>query len=159
MMGQTGGRCRHGGDRRRDVVDDPMPPARNVTLPRPWRIPLLVALLVLGIAVPACSAPPPYVREDCDAADRAGHTVARIWDEQALALIRQVVPAPTVHARNLFHLSVAMWDAWAAYASDADGYAYVGKHEASDVMAAREVTMSFAAYRILDWRYRQIADL
>jgi hypothetical protein len=119
----------------------------------------MVALLVLGITVPACSTPPPYVRADCDADDRAGQTVARVWDEQALALIRQVVPAPTVHARNLFHLSVAMWDAWAAYDHDADGYAYADKHEASDVTAAREVAMSFAAYRILDWRYRQIADL
>jgi hypothetical protein len=126
---------------------------------QPRRGSLLVALLVLGIALPACSAPPPYVADDCGPADRGRQTVARIWDEQALALIRQVVPAPTVHARNLFHLSVAMWDAWAAYESEADGYIYVDKHDAADVTAAREVAMSFAAYRILDWRYRQIADL
>ncbi|MGH2401681.1 MAG: vanadium-dependent haloperoxidase [Candidatus Limnocylindria bacterium] len=127
--------------------------------PQPRRGPLLVALLLLGIALPACSTPPPYVAEGCEPADRAGQTVARVWDEQALALIRQVVPAPTVHARNLFHLSVAMWDAWAAYDADADGYAYVEKHEAADITVAREVALSYAAYRILDWRYRQIADL
>ena len=45
---------------------------------------------------------------------------------------------PTVHARNLFHLSAAMWDAWAAYDADADGYAYQEKHRADDVTAARE---------------------
>jgi hypothetical protein len=121
--------------------------------------PLLVGLLVLGVALPACSTPPPYLAEGCNPADREGQTVARVWDEQATALIRQVVPAPTVHARNLFHLSVAMWDAWAAYDPDADGYAYVEKHEAADITAAREVAMSFAAYRVLDWRYRHIADL
>jgi hypothetical protein len=117
------------------------------------------ALLVATIALPACTAPEPYAQQNCDPADRAGRSVARIWDEQALALIRQVVPAPTVHARNLFHLSAAMWDAWAAYDPEADGYAYLEKHEADDVAAAREVSLSFAAYRILDWRYRQIADL
>ena len=58
--------------------------------------------------------------------------MARVWDEQPLALIRQVVPAPTVHARNLFHLSAAMWDAWAAYDETADGYFVTEKAEASD---------------------------
>ena len=119
----------------------------------------LATLLAVAVALPACSTPEPYLRVDCDPTDRAGQSVARIWDEQALSLIRQVVPAPTVHARNLFHLSAAMWDAWAAYDTEADGYAYLEKHQADDVMAAREVAISFAAYRILDWRYRQISDL
>ena len=64
--------------------------------------------------------------------------MARVWDEQILELIRQVVPAPTVHARNLFHVSAAMWDAWAAYDPTADGYFVTEKHTASDVKAARE---------------------
>ena len=119
----------------------------------------LAALLGATVALPACTTPMPYERVDCDPADRAGRSVARIWDEQVLALVRQVVPAPTVHARNLFHLSAAMWDAWAAYDADADGYAYLEKHEADDVTDAREVAISFAAYRILDWRYRQVSDL
>ena len=38
-------------------------------------------------------------------------TVARQWNAENLAAIRIDFPAPTVHARNLFHLSVAMWDA------------------------------------------------
>jgi hypothetical protein len=125
----------------------------------PWRAPLLAALVVIVVSVPGCSAPPPYVADDCEPAQRGEQSVARIWDERTLSLIRQVVPAPTVHARNLFHVSVAMWDAWAAYDADADGYAYLDKHEAADVTAAREVAMSFAAYRLLDWRYRQVADL
>ena len=40
-------------------------------------------------------------------------TVARRWDEALLDAIRRSLPNPPVHARNLFHTSVAMWDAWA----------------------------------------------
>ena len=50
-----------------------------------------------------------------------GHSVARVWDEALLDAIRRDVPAPTVHARNLFHVSAAMWDAWAAYDPDRRG--------------------------------------
>jgi len=119
----------------------------------------VTAVMIAALTLPACTAPAPYERVDCEPADRGGQSVARIWDEQVLSLIRQVVPAPTVHARNLFHLSVGMWDAWAAYHADADGYEYLEMHEADDVTTAREVAISFAAYRILDWRYRQIGDL
>ena len=79
-------------------------------------------LFVLALLLPACSTPMPWMVEDCSRDDLEGQSIARVWDEQLLALIRQVVPAPTVHARNLFHVSAAMWDAWAAYDPDADGY-------------------------------------
>ena len=85
--------------------------------------------------------------------------MARVWDETVLALIRQVVPAPGVHARNLFHVSAAMWDAWAAYDSTASGYVVTEKHRAGDATAAREAAISYAAYRILLWRYATVADL
>ena len=42
-------------------------------------------------------------------------SVARLWDEVLLDAIRRDIPRPTVHARNLYHMSAAMWDAWAAY--------------------------------------------
>jgi hypothetical protein len=115
---------------------------------------VLVATSLLG-----CSATPPWVVDGCSPDERDGRSVARVWDEQLLSLIRQVVPAPTVHARNLFHLSAAMWDAWAAYDSTADGYLMSEKHSAEDVTAAREAAISFAAYRILAWRYAEVADL
>jgi hypothetical protein len=116
-------------------------------------------LLVGGIA-PACTtALPPYVLAGCTRTADAGLSVARVWDEQLLSLIRQVVPAPGVHARNLFHLSAAMWDAWAAYDPTADGYFVDEKHAASDIKAAREAAISFAAYDILQWRYATVADL
>ena len=38
-----------------------------------------------------------------------------------LDAIRRDTPAPTVHARNLFHTSAAIWDAWAAYDPVATG--------------------------------------
>ncbi len=120
---------------------------------------VLAVLFGLLVALPACEADLPYVMEDCAPAERDGHSAARIWDDQLLALIRQVVPAPTVHARNLFHLSAAMWDAWAAYDDQADGYFVTEKQSASDVTAAREAAISFAAYRILLWRYFQVTEL
>ncbi len=86
-------------------------------------------------------------------------SVARVWDEALLDSIRRDVPAPTVHARNLFHVSAAMWDAWAAYEPDADGYFVEEKHESDDVEAAREAAISYAAYRVLLHRYSVAAGL
>lgn len=86
-------------------------------------------------------------------ADHPDWSVARRWDEALLDAIRRALPAPTVHARNLFHTSVAMWDAWAAYDPTAEGYLVREKHTAGDVTAAREEAMSYAAYRVLNERY------
>jgi hypothetical protein len=58
-----------------------------------------------------------------------------------------------VHARNLFHTSAAMWDAWAAYDPGASGYFVTEKHSAPDVAAARDEAISYAAYRVLTVRY------
>lgn len=118
-----------------------------------------VASLLAALVLTACAATPPERLTDCTPADRGGRSVARIWDEQTLDLIRQVVPAPTVHARNLFHVSAAMWDAWAAYDPVADGYFVDEALSAPDVTVARETAMSYAAYRILLWRYATVSDL
>lgn len=84
-------------------------------------------------------------------------SVARAWNEAALDAVRRDVPAPTVHARNLFHTSVAMWDAWAAYDRDAHGYLVEEKHDAADVDTARQEAVSYAAYRVLEARYLSAA--
>ena len=122
---------------------------------------LLAGLLVASIATVGCTSTEPYRVAGCTRDVTDGWSVARVWDEQILGLIRQVVPAPTEHARNLFHTSAAMWDAWAAYDPKADGYFVTEKLSASDAdrNAARETAMSFAAYRILLWRYGSVADL
>lgn len=80
-------------------------------------------------------------------------SVARLWDERLLEAIRTDIPKPPVHARNLFHLSVAMWDAWAAYDPVAVGYLVREKSSAGDVEAARAEAISFAAYRLLKHRF------
>ena len=133
-------------------------------MPRPAHRRRLLAVLtasaVLVAALAACSNDEPSLTIDgCTRADLGGRSVARVWDDTMLELIRQVVPAPTVHARNLFHTSAAMWDAWAAYDDTAVGYFVTEKHTADDVQAAREAAMSQAAYRILLWRYATVSDL
>jgi hypothetical protein len=86
-------------------------------------------------------------------ADHPEWSVARRWDEALLDAIRRSLPNPPVHARNLFHTSVAMWDAWAAYDPQASGYIVNEKDTASDVGAARNEAISYAAYRVLTSRF------
>ena len=89
-----------------------------------WRhgFPFLVALsmVVGGLSLGS----PAALGADGKACTRdtdPGKSVARLWDEALLDAIRRDFPAPTVHARNLYHVSAAMWDAWAAFDPDADG--------------------------------------
>src|SRR5262249_50189405 len=79
--------------------------------------------------------------------------VARLWNEQLLAAIRVDIPKPPAHARNLFHLSIAMWDAWAAYDPVALGYLVREKYSVADVRAARREAISYAAHRLLRYRF------
>ena len=83
----------------------------------------------------------------------AGPSIARDWDEQILQAIRNDTPHPPVQARNLFGLSVAMYDAWAAYDPIAVGYVYREKHTAADLVAARREAISYAAYQLLRERF------
>jgi len=82
-------------------------------------------------------------------------SIARRWNEQILNAIRRDTPRPPVHARNLFHLAAAMWDAWAAFEPTADGYVVHDKLTATDVAAARQEAISYAAYRVLAHRYSE----
>ena len=95
-----------------------------------------------GVATAYCGERP--VRE---------HSVARLWDDELLAAIRIDTPRPVVHARNLFHLSVAMWDAWATYDDGADLYLYGARESAEDIATARDIAISFAAHRLLQHRF------
>jgi hypothetical protein len=122
-----------------------------------------------GMLIHYGDAVPIVAYEDDDAADAGapvqcsaavlaagkGGSVARRWNEQILAGIRLDLPFPTVHARNLFHLSAAMWDAWAAYDTVARGVFVRERHTAPDVDVARRAAISFAAYRVLAHRYAQ----
>ena len=91
-------------------------------------------------------------------------TVARRWNEALLEAIRHDFARPTVHARNLFHTSAAMYDAWAAYDSSATPYFLGRSHRGyfipfdgvprpDDVRAARQEAISYACYRLIRSRF------
>lgn len=83
--------------------------------------------------------------------------MSRFWNEAALDAVRLDFPAPTVHARNLYHLSAVLWDVWRAYEPDdsAGSAVFVDERRtADDVEAAREDALAFAAHRVLTERYR-----
>ena len=115
----------------------------------------LVAVAALAVVTAGLLAIRPWSQAPaCPAnATHPEWSVARRWDEALLDAIRRSLPAPTVHARNLFHTSVAMWDAWASYDPTASGYIVTEKHTASDPTAARNEAISYAAYRLLSARY------
>jgi hypothetical protein len=81
------------------------------------------------------------------------HPVARQWNEELLGAIRRDFARPTVHARNLFHVAAAMWDAWAAYDAGAEQVLHQESASAPDVAAARAKAISYAAYRLLRHRF------
>jgi hypothetical protein len=98
--------------------------------------------------------PPPPATCPADAVDPVpSRSIARRWNEQLMHAIRRDIPRPTVHARNLYHVSAAMWDAWAAYDATADGVFVTEKHTATDVAAARAEALSYATFRVLSHRY------
>lgn len=91
----------------------------------------------------------------------AEQSVARRWVEQNLAAIRLEIPQPTVHSRNLYHLSLTLFEAWALF-DDAQHALVVGgqvsgldpnEFTPQEWELAREETMSLAAHRLLTHRY------
>ena len=90
-------------------------------------------------------------------------SVARRWNEVLLQAIRNDYARPTVHARNLFHMSAALYDAWAVFDAQAEPWLLGGERAGvacdlatpavDDIDAAREQVMSFAAYRLIRHRF------
>ena len=92
-------------------------------------------------------------------------SIVRIWNEALLEAIRGDFARPTVHARNLFHTSVAMYDAWAIYDEEARPY-LIGNEvngfsselldfiPIEDVESSRKKAISYAAYRLLSHRFQ-----
>ncbi len=85
---------------------------------------------------------------------RTAESVARRWNEVLLEAIRNDKARPTVHARNLYHVSSAMYDAWAAYDTVADQVFHQERQTWPDVQAARHEAISMAAYRVLLFRFQ-----
>ncbi len=110
--------------------------------------------IVLVFAVVLVVAQPWVQKPSCaPVANHPEWSVARRWDEALLDAIRRALPNPPVHARNLFHTSAAMWDAWAAYDPQASGYFVKEKLSSSNVEAARNEAISYAAYGVLTSRF------
>ena len=95
----------------------------------------------------------------------AQHSIARQWNETLLEAIRNDFARPTVHARNLFHTSIAMYDLWAVYDSKAEPFllgktvgeytnVFDGISAPNDIEAARSEAISYAAYRLLKHRFQ-----
>lgn len=97
-------------------------------------------------------------------ADERVPSIARQWNEVLLGAIRNDFARPTVHARNLFHVSAASWDAWAIYSGSGATY-LLGKdlggfrcdldfrEKERDVVRAQEQAISFAAFRLIRHRF------
>lgn len=93
------------------------------------------------------------------------HSVARQWNELLLDAIRRDFARPTIHARNLYHMSVVMYDSWAVYDSLAKPFflgdtlggfycPFDGILPDTDIQSAREETMSYACYRLMRHRFQ-----
>ncbi len=109
-----GGESRFTNVRADRIVEIAPPPPRPVLTPAP-----------AASAVPGCSRTGAH-----------GQSVARLWDETAVVALQDGGATAPVQARDLFDLSVAMWDAYSQTARAAD----------------REAAISYAAYRLLVWR-------
>jgi len=91
-------------------------------------------------------------------------SIAMHWNKQILKAITKDFARPPIHSRNLFHLSIAMHDAWAAYEPGAELFflgknvggftaAFLGVPLPVDVDAARHKAISYAAYRLIKHRF------
>ena len=85
----------------------------------------------------------------------AQHSAAREWNEMLLDSIRHDQARPTVHARNLYHVSVAMWDAWAVYDFWAQPILTDENHATLDPLVDqwRSEALSHACFKILGARF------
>src|SRR5438445_641936 len=97
---------------------------------------------IVAVAVPPWRAPgpwrltPAYRLAACTPAT-GGRSIATVWDETAVDVLRSGAASEPVQARDLFDVSSAMWDAW--------------KASTPGPASARDAAISYAAYRVLLW--------
>ncbi len=91
-------------------------------------------------------------------------SVAREWNNILLEAIRNDYARPTVHARNLYHHSIIVYDSWAAFDQTRQTfllgdtlYDYICSFDGIpvpiDVQAARHAAISYASYKFIRSRY------
>ena len=92
-------------------------------------------------------------------------SIARLWNEVLLKAIRNDFARPTIHARNLFHSSVAMYDIWAIYDEVANPYlmgnsvhGFTSNLEEfipiESIEESLKRSISYAMYRLLSHRFQ-----
>ncbi|WP_369996560.1 FG-GAP-like repeat-containing protein [Winogradskyella sp.] len=97
-------------------------------------------------------------------------SIARLWNEALLEAIRDDFARPTVHARNLFHTSVAMYDVWAIYDDVATPYlignmvngfssTLVSFVPNEDLDTSLNKSISYAMYRLMTHRFQNSPGL
>ncbi len=102
--------------------------------------------------------------EDYSLNSTQSQSVARQWNEVLLKAIEHDYARPTIHARNLYHTAIALYDSWAIFDSAAETV-LLGKQLGSyhcdfnfDVLEnysadQKEEIMSYASYRLLWHRF------
>ncbi len=96
---------------------------------------------------------------------QAQQSLAREWNEIMLTAIRHDYAKPTVHARNLWHASIIMYDSWALFDSIAEPYFlgqtvgnytcnFAGIPQPDMVEEARAEMMSYAMFRLIEHRFQ-----
>ena len=99
-----------------------------------------------------------------DSYEDFSYSVARLWNEVLLYSIRNDLARPTVHARNLFHVSAAMYDSWAIvndkgstylignsindYTSEFNSFTSTDPYHINNIRS-----ISYAAYRLILHRF------
>ena len=127
---------------------------------------------VIALALTPASLPV-AAQERPDAGAVPARSAAREWNEALLFAIRRDFARPTVHARNLFHLSAAMYDVWAVHDAIASPY-FLGRTQRNgqrcdfgeprraafrdiadeaDRATSRRTAIGFAMYRLLRARF------
>ena len=93
------------------------------------------------------------------------HHVPRAWNEAILNAIRNDFARPTIHARNLFHASIALYDTWALFDETANTYLIgreIGEFQSSLDLSTFDLSFSaaeieeaasYAVYRLGTFRF------
>lgn len=102
---------------------------------------------------------------------RAQHSIARKWNEVVLEGIRNDYARPTVHARNLFHISAAMYDAWSIFSKNDQTYligntvhGFISPFEGfkpflTDIEFLQKEAMSYTTFRLIEHRFSKSPGL
>ena len=140
------------------------------------RLPLATAIIVVAGSLPTPAHSAEREGRLTDQTYDPSHSVARNWNEALLFAIRHDFARPTVHARNLFHVSATLYDSWALFEEEPSLY-FLGRTQAPDgsgltacefsadtrrawqamseeqLHDARQTTLSYATYRLLSARF------